>query len=213
MVKRLTKKAQKENRSKRDKERRSSRGPEAIRRDKDLWNAANRLRASHLSQNREPDTPKMSKQEIAAQKKANIAKRNKDRRDSRGPEAIRRDLDLHNAAYRLRGQINRMDQIDSMTTQQLHDEMESIRNSYLPPRSILQVGSSSSSSSAIQMLLSSRIEDAEKNNENLNQYSDENELHNEYEQEVLITNKYFLYFTCCYCYVYGKITPHFYRIY
>jgi hypothetical protein len=34
------------------------------------------------------------KQEIAAQGKANIAKRKKDCRDSRGPEAIRQDIDL-----------------------------------------------------------------------------------------------------------------------
>ena len=34
------------------------------------------------------------KQAIAAQGKAKIAKRKKDCRDSRGPEAIRRDVDL-----------------------------------------------------------------------------------------------------------------------
>jgi hypothetical protein len=38
------------------------------------------------------------KQEIAAQEKANIAKRKKYRRASRGPEAIKQHLDLRNAA-------------------------------------------------------------------------------------------------------------------
>jgi hypothetical protein len=56
MSKRPTKKAQKAINAKRDKDRRQSRDFEAVRRDLDTRNAANRLRASQLSQYSQPDT-------------------------------------------------------------------------------------------------------------------------------------------------------------
>jgi hypothetical protein len=56
MSKRPTKKAQKAIIAKRAKDRRQSRDFEAVRRDLDTRNAANRLRASQLSQYSQPDT-------------------------------------------------------------------------------------------------------------------------------------------------------------
>jgi hypothetical protein len=56
MSKRPTKRAQKAINAKRDKDRRQSRDFEAVRRDLDTINAANRLRSSQLSQYSQPGT-------------------------------------------------------------------------------------------------------------------------------------------------------------
>ena len=88
----------------------------------------------------------MSKREIAAQKQLQKAKRAKDRRESSGTEAIRRDLDMRNASNLRSSQLSQNSQMDI--------------SGYNPPPASNKSSSSSSSSSSWSSSSSAAIVDS-----------------------------------------------------